>query len=151
MGHWERGITLFDFRENHTSHRRKLRDCIFKWFILAMENLRYVFQHWPWTTGRNVKTTVHTFVASSGRCPLVPKRRKQKFEKSFRENMEKETWRKHLLYKLCGWTEQKCKANNSTDVVSITPQSMFMVAGENSMEQLKRQHQALKTALVVTL
>ena len=36
-------------------------------------------------------------------------------------------------------------------VVSITPQSMFMVAGENSMEQLKRQHQALKTALVVTL
>ena len=31
---------------------------------------------------------------------------------------------------------------------SITTQSMFMVAGENSTEDLKRQHQALKTALV---
>ena len=40
--------------------------------------------------------------------------RKRKFEKSFRDNMERETWRKHLLYKLCGWTEQKCKANNGT-------------------------------------
>ena len=40
--------------------------------------------------------------------------RKRKFEKSFRENMERETWRKHLLYKLWGWTEQKCKANNGT-------------------------------------
>lgn len=40
---------------------------------------------------------------------------KRKFEKSFRENMERETWRKHLLYKLCGWTEKKkCKANNGT-------------------------------------
>ena len=39
---------------------------------------------------------------------------KRKFEKSFCENMERETWRNHLLYKLCGWTEQKCKANNGT-------------------------------------
>ena len=31
-------------------------------------------------------------------------------------------------------------------VDSITTQSMFMVAGENSTEELKRQHQALKTA-----
>ena len=31
---------------------------------------------------------------------------------------------------------------------SITTQSMFMVAGENSIEELKRQHQALKTASV---
>ena len=33
-------------------------------------------------------------------------------------------------------------------VDSITTQSMFMVASENSMEELKRQHQALKTASV---
>ena len=33
-------------------------------------------------------------------------------------------------------------------VDSITTQSMFMVAGENSTEELKRQHQALKTASV---
>ena len=33
-------------------------------------------------------------------------------------------------------------------VDSITTQSMFMVAGENSIEELKRQHQALKTASV---
>ena len=33
-------------------------------------------------------------------------------------------------------------------VDSITTQSMFMVAGENSTEELKRQHQALKTAPV---
>ena len=33
-------------------------------------------------------------------------------------------------------------------VDSITAQSMFMVAGENSIEELKRQHQALKTASV---
>ena len=33
-------------------------------------------------------------------------------------------------------------------VDSITIQSMFMVAGENSTEELKRQHQALKTASV---
>ena len=31
---------------------------------------------------------------------------------------------------------------------SITTQSIFMVAGENSMEELKGQHQALKTASV---
>ena len=36
--------------------------------------------------------------------------RKRKFEKSFRENMERETWRKHLLYKLCSWTEQKMQS-----------------------------------------
>ena len=30
----------------------------------------------------------------------------------------------------------------------ITTQSMFMVAGENPTEELKRQHQALKTASV---
>ena len=33
-------------------------------------------------------------------------------------------------------------------VDSITTQCMFMVAGENSTEELKRQHQALKTASV---
>ena len=33
-------------------------------------------------------------------------------------------------------------------VDSITTQSMFMVSGENSTEELKRQHQALKTASV---
>ena len=33
-------------------------------------------------------------------------------------------------------------------VDSITTYSMFMVAGENSTEELKRQHQALKTASV---
>ena len=33
-------------------------------------------------------------------------------------------------------------------VDSVTTQSMFMVAGENSMEELKRQHRALKTASV---
>ena len=33
-------------------------------------------------------------------------------------------------------------------VDSITTQSMFMVAGENSTEEVKRQHQALKTASV---
>ena len=33
-------------------------------------------------------------------------------------------------------------------VDSITKQSMFMVAGENSTEELKRQHRALKTAPV---
>ena len=33
-------------------------------------------------------------------------------------------------------------------VDSITTQSMFMVAGENFIEELKRQHQALKTASV---
>ena len=33
-------------------------------------------------------------------------------------------------------------------VDSITTQSMFMVAGENPTEELKRQHQALKTASV---
>lgn len=77
---------------------------------------------------------------------------KRKFEKSFRENMERETWRKHLLYKLCGWTEKKnAKLITALHIVAITRQSMFMVAGENSMEDLKTQHQALKTALVVTL
>ena len=33
-------------------------------------------------------------------------------------------------------------------VDSITTQCMFMVTGENSTEELKRQHQALKTASV---
>ena len=33
-------------------------------------------------------------------------------------------------------------------ILAIPTQSMFMVAGENSTEELKRQHQALKTASV---
>ncbi|XP_068723901.1 uncharacterized protein [Montipora capricornis] len=36
----------------------------------------------------------------------------------------------------------------ASHVDSITTQSMFMVAGENSIEELKRQHQALKTVSV---
>ena len=36
----------------------------------------------------------------------------------------------------------------ASHVDSITTQFMFMVAGENSTEELKRQHQALKTASV---
>ena len=39
--------------------------------------------------------------------------RQRKFEKSFRENMERETWRKHHLYKLSvGELQQKCRALN---------------------------------------
>ena len=36
----------------------------------------------------------------------------------------------------------------ASHVNSITTQSMFMVAGENSMEELQRQHQTLTTASV---
>ena len=39
-------------------------------------------------------------------------------------------------------------SNSTARIDSITTQSMFMVAGENSTEELKRQHQALRTASV---
>ena len=46
------------------------------------------------------------------------------------------------------YTTKKEKNCKSPHVDSITTQSMFMVADENSTEKLKRQHQALKTASV---
>ena len=49
---------------------------------------------------------------------------------------------------------QKFAASTSktaSHVDSVTTQSMFMMAGENSIEELKRQHQALKTVSMTSL
>ena len=66
------------------------------------------------------------------------------------------TWRGKPGENICGINcvaelNKNAKPITAPHVVSITPQSMFVVADENSMKELKRQHQALKTALVVTL
>ena len=61
---------------------------------------------------------------------------RRKFDKSFRESMEQETWRKHHLYKLSvGELQLKCKALN----VPLKGQSWRSSPAQRLQSELQRQ------------